>query len=1019
MTELSFNDPEFPFDELASSATKSLNKARWAELVFMDPLSVIPKFSLASTYAETCSDNELSALYADWQTRESEIGFGLVEQRKPEFRKAIELYHSVLDRRQRALAFSRARLQAALRINSTEPDTSLHYPPTAIGTIENEIFNIELELKFLRSYDSRIAALTSVIEVLHQRDELVEQYCRLLGQNWRGLMKLRAYEKKFSRNLTTSERKNTANRAIYHIAQICPLKTDISISSSAEAYLRHLLTTILLLKEKAATLFDAQQQQSQLEANWPPIMQMLSSIVELFYFCSFELPYASHEKVVDLTDAKHVWNFSHETNQWQLIEEPSLDRLRRQAAEATALLEKFPAFLRCSNLEEFTKSCRIAAQKESVLDSNFGAYRFAGLASIQYRSEAKTFRFQTSIPLIGEVLKQIIDDDESIQTGFYSACGGPLDTLLALAKLDSRAFGLAEDALNPTMAYKLLANFWKRMGKARPVSLLGESYAKEVYSGLASIGESAPERSSLLSIHLTNIFNNSLFGSKGPKDLLTVLMLADQIRLMDLLELSWSYAQAVILDLQNVKQVNEIGELISNGGHFAHFESEIGKRFNPKWLSATQPLWTILRSAAPHAWGLWTKLAVGNSVAKLLAKVEPAQALGFLLLPLADVVRLMVLFETSSPVLAERQKVDAETAARELLSGFSLFRNWPEPIKSIINENLGYYFDSQIQHDAWLAFTESLKEQLDHLLQDLQNRNAAATILEMLGTVLERLEANYPSISQKQTTVPVQLSDISIPDCEVMESDSRLLLPLSQAILGQKSMQHLALLKLLNFWRFRGLQPAMKILAYLKPELDQLIPDAEIRSLLTHSVPVFRVVSRALLESEDIDSEKLDQILNSVATELKREKQIEATLGLATLPFAIDRDRLLALTVKTDGERVNLLMVAIGQQLCFIALEQSDAKAAWQRFITELKERTTRQFPDWQPEPIALGAISLCASQAGLSLSNAALEVDPIFLESDKPSSARLLWMFASYKFALALKLLQAELPDTIIGIRL
>jgi hypothetical protein len=92
---------------------------------------------------------------------------------------------------------------------------------------------------------------------------------------------------------------------------------------------------------------------------------------------------------------------------------------------------------------------------------------------------------------------------------------------------------------------------------------------------------------------------------------------------------------------------------------------------------------------------------------------------------------------------------------------------------------------------------------------------------------------------------------------------------------------------------------------------------------------------------------------------------------------------------------------------------------ALMRFKEELKNRSQRQFPDWNPEPLPLGALTLCASRAGLALSNSRLEIDPIFQEPDKAGSARMLWTFASNKLGLALKLIQAELPDSILAIRL
>src|SRR5205814_1932922 len=105
------------------------------------------------------------------------------------------------------------------------------------------------------------------------------------------------------------------------------------------------------------------------------------------------------------------------------------------------------------------------------------------LARIEKRNDSRTFKFLNADRLTGIVLGEVIELDPQMSALFNTACGGPLQTLIGMANLEPKAFGFSdgEELLDRTVALKLLANFWKRMGKQRPVALLGDSYAKGIY----------------------------------------------------------------------------------------------------------------------------------------------------------------------------------------------------------------------------------------------------------------------------------------------------------------------------------------------------------------------------------------------------------------------------------------------------------------------------------------------------------------------------------------------------------
>jgi hypothetical protein len=1037
MSEFFFSEAEFLLDQ-DQQFNAPLSEELWAQLVFIDPISIVPKLSAASSYGDSLSGKELTALYADWQTRESEIGYALVERRKQELSVSLESYRSSLDRRQRTISSARARLQTIQRINATEPDETLRYPREIIEVLEEKIQTSEIENQYLRLYMSRMAALSSVLQTMGAtgRSDVVEQYCRLIGQTWRGQMKLKAFQKKFPGAVPKQQplegiQAIIAGEIIQHSASESPMNTDIVLSHVTVAYLIHLLKTITILADQARSIFDPSKQAAQLNGEWPPIMVLLSAIVEMFYYCSFEMAYSSYGRVVEQVSGYRVWDFNPEKKDWEQFTEKTIDQLRRQATETSMLLVEYPPFLRCTNAEDVTNACQTALTRvqPAALSQAYGPYQFTGLAKMEQRSDSRNFKFHNAGMLTSMVLDHIVSLDPQLKAVFYSPAGGPMKTLVSMANLEMQGFGLAagEEWLVRSEVLRVLSNFWKRMGKKRPVALLGDAYAKNIYAGMASIGESAPEFSSLLSIHLTNVFGTNLFGAnKGPTDLLMVLMLADQIRLVDLLDLSRSYMQAVISDLQAVKTLPEIGELIKKGGSFSHYEQEIGKRFNQKWLAAKQPIWTILRSTAPHAWGFWAKLATGDTVAQLLGGVDPGQALGFLFLPLADIVRLMLLFETSSPVLAERQKVDSETAARELLSGFAIFRNWPSPLGPIIEEHISYYFDPAIQHDAWLSFTESLKEHISQISVDLQARQANPGIIDMISTMIMRLNANYPSPQRPAVTAVVIKAEEQreLPDCEFDESDCQFLQILCNDLLSERGLTHIIFLKMLALWRYKVLREAIRNIYEYRKLLRELLDEQSLRITLLNMPAALRQISELLPSMKGtgngkIDDEKAASVIDCLSKQRELQHQLEALLAMPTFPFDKDRQRISELSVKTNGEHADLLLMISSNIPSLILVNEEEPAAAILRYEAELKNRAERQFPDWNPEPLLLGAITLTASRAGLALSNSPLEVDPIFHEPDKPNSARLLWSFASKKFGLTLRLLQTELTDSIVSIRL
>lgn len=1026
-----YPESDFLFGDFEQEGNSAQTELGWAALVFANPLTAVPRLSPTSTYTDSFSDKELVALYCDWQTRDSEIGYALVEQRQKVLRNALEVFRAGLDSRQRRLTSARARMQTLTRINATEPDTKLHYPKHMIDELAVEVRVAEVEHDFLRLYVSRMSALYCVLQTVSGtgQGEMLERYCRLIGRAWRGLMKLRSFKSRFPKLAISAQESEGFAPGVIIGGSVSesPFATDLVVPYDVVAYLKFLLGVIAKLSERAQGIFSPAEQTTQLAGEWPPAMQLLSAIVELFYFCSFEMPVSSHIRAVEKTSPDKVWEYA--DNGWGQFNEQAIERTRRQAAETAQLLVESPPFLRCTNAEDISTLCQTAIRNWQP-EQPYGPYQSTGLAKIEDRSDNRTFRSKTAGPLIGSVLEVIVASEPELQPYFYTECGGPIQTLLGMANLDQRAYRFRDDRelLQRQLALKFLSEFWKRMGKQRPVALLGEGYARQIYTGLSSIGEAAPERSSLLSIHLTNVLGKTLFGSgkaTGPVDMLTVLMLADQIRLMDLLELSWQYTQQFLEQLRHVRSLNEIGEMLRSGRGYGALEPEIAKRFNQKWSSSSQPLWIVLRSSAPQAWRFWMTLAEGKTVSETLSRLEPGQALSSFFLPLAEIVRLMLLLETSSPVLAERLKVDAETAATELLYSFAPFKHWPAPFGSLIDECIGFYFDQSIQHDAWLSFTESLKAHLRQQEEDLKLREAGEPILEVLVNMMVRLEANHPTpqkVTQTESIKPLPeagLIEVSLPDAELTETDCQ---TINQTVADLSARRKpTAFLKLVSLWRYSEVREGARQISRFRKQLAQYITDPDAVGALTGSPWVITNVGRVLssIQGSGLDGERLHSVQQTLKEYSEIQRQFEALVAIAPIPFPDDRDLIDSISTKTDQSRVTLLMVGVFDTLSLLVVREGSMSQALSRFEKFLEERTRGAGGVWKQEVTPIGSLELYASGSGLSLGNSQNEADPVFYDPDKQETLRLMWSYASQKLNRALKMLQAQLTDSIISVRL
>src|SRR5262249_27605229 len=152
-------------------------------------------------------------------------------------------------------------------------------------------------------------------------------------------------------------------------------------------------------------------------------------------------------------------------------------------------------------------------------------------------------------------------------------------------------------------------------------------------------------------------------------DLLTSLILADQIRLIELINATWGYVNEIAALINSAEtEVKPEAMLESLPAIAARHEEEIGKRFHTKWLNARQPIWRLICACAPSAWEFWTRLAKHEQWTSALCQRGRIETLTGLFGLSADLTRLLVLLESSSPIAAERLNVEAEAGGRLVLA---------------------------------------------------------------------------------------------------------------------------------------------------------------------------------------------------------------------------------------------------------------------------------------------------------------------------------------------------------------
>ncbi|MEW6730817.1 MAG: hypothetical protein AB1489_05745 [Acidobacteriota bacterium] len=756
----------------------------WANAVYGDPLTLTHILPAQLNLTGTFSAEHEVALYLDWQTRDTEIGYKLLESQRERLIAAVAAYGTAMMERRRSMALTKVRLDSLEQINVAEPNPSLRYAPKVIKAVRREYNKVLREVQYLKRFFLSMDALDQLLGATVSTGQpwtgdWSEQRFRLLGQAGRGQLRVVGFRQRFSwahYTLPETVTIGTMMGVLIGQAAVSPggATADILIDPEVGQYLLHCLETINLLATVIERELQTPVRLAYSDTGWPSIMILLRAIVELFQYCNFEMMHVSSHLLIDPDAPNKLLVFRTDRQQWQTVDEQPGDRLRREAAAAARLLCLPPTLLACQQLEDIDRMLKRSKELPRVNAAKyFEAYLSAGLAQLEV-GDASSNKYHVAHNFVGRVLTRVIEQSPTLQQRLHSELGGPLETLTAMALLDSRLLrGSNGQVLPESDRLHWLARFWKTMGKRRQSSLLGRQYHKEIDAIMEQLGESAPERSGHLSMVLTTMLtrtggrflSDTDIGKEEITDLLAGLVLTDQVRIVGLLNVTWDFASQLLSPLQTALDPQDF-EAVLNSLHTTVIdrEGEIALCFNPKWIQAHTAIWRLLRTVAPHGWHFWTLLIDKAGWSKVAQQTSPEDALGLLLRAFGDVVRLKLLFEVCSPRTIEHMQVEAEVAARLLLGVLSRALMLGGMISDTVAETFSYYYDQSMLHDAGLAFAGSFISYLSAMEADLEKNDKNHPLHSLLTAVIEFLEVHFPgaraSTRERTTTGDTSMATI-------------------------------------------------------------------------------------------------------------------------------------------------------------------------------------------------------------------------------------------------------------------
>ncbi|MBI4854101.1 MAG: hypothetical protein HY819_20080 [Acidobacteria bacterium] len=1038
------NDAFFLFDlDTGRTANVPSQQLEWANRVFAEPVQTASLLNLSALELPQIDIPTEASLYTQLQNRDSEIGVMLLELRKNDLREALQTIREALIKRERDCSVGRNRLEALEKINASEPNPQLRYPQQTFDDIKAQIATDKKEMAYLQQWNASLSALEHTLKVFDENSNRAsrvnEQLVRLIGQGFRGQARLRAFAGHFrdasKKRLPSLKNYSHGKDFSGYLLSVGENISPIAIDARTGAYLRHLLETISLLAELSTEFL--RNCTSIPVGHWKPLLSLVRAIVEFFYICNFELPHFYINLAVDAQDPNKIWHFDSADNQWKDgKDDPTSNKyLKRLGVETALLLADNSALLKCRSADELNRFLKIAAPSNSNAPEtiNLCPYRSCGLA--EYDDNNQKLKVTTAFNTIGVLLEQLIKDNPSCLRIASSPLGNTLNTLVGMAELDPQAFGLDSNlaVLKESERFRLLSDFWKIIGRWRAIAMLGDDYAKRVTKGMEAIGQPGPEHPTFLSVVLKpTMVKMAVDEGDELIDPFSALMLADQVRLLEMLNISWTIAEDFLDRLKDVHSLGKLKRIVEGLPQLgATAQGSLQKRFNPKWMQASSWIWSVLRSCAPSLWDFWSKIN-SEQLWDEYANAPTMQAFTKLLRLFCEIGRLVLLIEASGSGIAERLQFTVDKASQGILSGVQAYlegSSMPVPLAEVVN----YYYDPEIKFDTSIAFVSSFHNYLKQLTIDLKAINATESHVKGVIAILRQLDLLYPpSVIVKETPEPEVLvtpPSISNPELvgAITEKDAELFSRVFFDLLGQTEQDTNCFLKILSMLARKETLDFIYTSDRIQETIKIILPKPEQKVLLL-SFPNTTKNFFTYLQSIDsskgkIDQEQWDTLKNRAGEYFEQLKEFVESLSNLTnhLPRILPLDKevlnnFIKATAPANRDLPFLMLFACDHLIMDICTNNAERlyqmESALGKLRAYLREQMGAEFQEPSIELFPIGGGRLACRDGRFFLTGHNESFELAFTDPHQSMTNYIISKIASIKFSYAAQVLHTEFPD-------
>jgi hypothetical protein len=325
-----------------------------------------------------------------------------------------------------------------------------------------------------------------------------------------------------------------------------------------------------------------------------------------------------------------------------------------------------------------------------------------------------------------------------------------------------------------------------------------------------------------------------------------------------------------------------------------------------------------------------------------------------------------------------------------------------------------------------MAFTSSIKLYLQQLQGDLKKFGADEQE-KLLSNILKQLEINYPTpitkkIVKKSPSLTPRIADaLTTNGFSISEEDAQLIELITTELIGQENLDSSSILKIVAAFQIQGFRENLNFLAENKTPLTERFLNPNYRYMFASIPSVTQNVS-SYLKSLGLP-ENLSAFSSEIVFQLEEyltqtavfHNFVENTFeGTSSIP----PEDLAELETLEQNTRANLILFQVFSR-SFIFLVREKVTPSLERFKEFLNGFAVGQLAEWSPEYLVLGAFGLRKYNDTFIIGSSEVCLDPIFSESNKNISEKLMMTFLRSKYRLIQNILKQEMPEKSFQIQI